>query len=72
MKNFDKMIQFNPNFERTKRKFDQNGFKGLLLNNVELDTNIELCLNKGECVKLMKYSGNMEQSFVFQEIKERL
>ena len=44
-------VEFNPNFERTKRQFDQSGVKGVLLNSIAIDTNLELCLNETRKIK---------------------
>lgn len=38
-------VEFNPDFERTRRNFDQSGLRGLLLNNIKMDNNMELSLN---------------------------
>ena len=37
---------YNPGLERTKRKFDQQGFKALLLNNISLRNGCELKLDE--------------------------
>jgi hypothetical protein len=37
---------YNPGLERTKRKFDQQGFRSLLLNNIELRNGCELKLDE--------------------------
>ena len=49
---------FNPKLERTKRKFDQTGCKGLLLNNIEIDPNLELSLNGKEKTNPYDYRSN--------------
>lgn len=46
MQSIDKLTEFNPTYERTRRRFDQNGLKGMLLNNIQIDANIELSLNE--------------------------
>jgi hypothetical protein len=40
MQGLDKYADFNPNYERTRRRCDQNGLKGMLLNNIQVDKNL--------------------------------
>ncbi len=40
MQSLDKYASFNPTYERTRRRFDQNGLKGMLLNNIQMDNNL--------------------------------
>lgn len=71
IRNFEGMIEFDPNYERTRRKFDENGFKGLLLNNVDF-VGVGLCLDKNGFVNMMKYERDMGENFVFEETREKL
>lgn len=40
MQAIDKVAQFNPTYERTRRRFDQGCLKGMLLNNLQIDANL--------------------------------
>jgi hypothetical protein len=42
----DSFFNYNPGLEKTKRLFDQQGIRALLLNNIEIRKNFELRLDE--------------------------
>lgn len=54
LQSLSKFSEFNPTYERTRRRFDQNGLRGMLLNNIQIDSNYELSLNE---TRKLKSSG---------------
>lgn len=65
----DTFFNVNPMLEKTKRIFDQNGLAALLLNNLDIRTDLSLRINLVHLITSTKSKENVEENSILCDLE---